>query len=225
MPDDELDGPPTARLGEAQPFAATVLAAGRGERLGGRAKSSLLIDGRSVLERLVDALREAGAVEVSVVIARDSAALRPFIDRCGAVAVPHIRQDADLVDSQRLAVHSHVERHPGHDLMLMPADLPLLQTESVRALCRAWAAREPQVLAQVPVVDGVRGHPVLLSWGAAQAIDAAPHRQGVREWLQAHAERTCRRPCRDPAHVFDLDTEEDVARFRDRIAPSHVRWP
>ncbi len=208
-----------------RPIAATLLAAGRGLRLGGRAKSSLLIDGCSVLERLVHALREAGAVEVSVVVALDSETLLPCIERCGARAVPHVRADADLSDSQRLAVQTHGTQHPGHDLLLLPADLPLLQAPHVRSLIQAWTARPAPIWAQVPVVDGTRGHPVLLAWEAVQAVLDAPGQPGVRAWLHTHPERVHRLPCADPAHIFDLDTEEDVARLRARIAPSDVRWP
>lgn len=216
--------PPITRP-HTRPIAATVLAAGRGLRLGGRAKSSLLIDGHSVLERLVHALRESGAVEVSVVVAWGSETLLPCIERCGARAVPHVRADADLVDSQRMAVQTHRTRHPGHDLLILPADLPLLQAPHVQSLTHAWAARPAEIWAQVPVVEGTRGHPVRLAWEAVQAIHDAPGRPGVREWLRAHPERVHLLPRPEPAHVFDLDTEDDVARLRARIAPSEVRWP
>ena len=46
------------------PVAATILAAGLGRRLGGRPKAALQIGDRSLLERLVNALRAAGIAVV-----------------------------------------------------------------------------------------------------------------------------------------------------------------
>ena len=50
------------------PLAATLLAAGLGRRLGGVPKTALLIDGESLFERLVRALRQSGIEAISVVI-------------------------------------------------------------------------------------------------------------------------------------------------------------
>jgi CTP:molybdopterin cytidylyltransferase MocA len=152
------------------PVAATLLAAGLGRRLGGVPKSALLIDGVSLFERLVGALRQSGIEAISAVIGPYADALLPLARRSDVQVIRHSGPAHELAVSQRLAVHEHLRQQPGADLMLLVADLPLLAVDDIRPLLRAWAQRPAHMQAQVPVVGGLRGHPVLLSWQAVQTI-------------------------------------------------------
>lgn len=205
--------------------AATLLAAGLGRRLGGVPKSALRIDGQSLFERLVQALRQAGIDDISAVIGPYADVLLPLAQRGGVRVVEQAVPEAPLAASQRLAVHHHLQHRPGRDLMLLVADLPLLGGEHIAPLLRAWARRPAGVQAQVPVVHGVRGHPVLLSWAAVQGVAAQPPARGVRDWLQGAGEAVQILPTDSNAHTTDLDTPEDLARLRERLHPLPVVWP
>lgn len=210
------------------PLAATVLAAGLGQRLGGRPKATLQIDGRSVLERLVAALRGAGGAgmaAVSVVVGPYRDQLLPLVARCGAHAVEHRLPSPSLIDSQRLALQAHGAAFPGHDLLLVLADLPLLEADDVSPLLSAWRQRAPGVHALMPVVDGVRGHPLLLSSHAVAQVAASAPQLGIRDWLQRHPEavqplHTARRGC-----VTDVDTPDDLSALQALVHPMVVAWP
>jgi CTP:molybdopterin cytidylyltransferase MocA len=129
------------------------------------------------------------------------------------------------VASQRLAVHEHLRQQPGTDLMLLVADLPLLAADDIRPLLRAWAQRPVRTQAQVPVVRGARGHPVLLSWQAVQAIAGQPWPHGVREWMLANTGSTQWLQADRDAYVTDLDTPEDLQVLRSRLAGTSIAWP
>lgn len=207
------------------PLAATILAAGLGQRLGGRPKATLQIDGRSLLERLVTALRGAGIEAVSVVIGPYREQLLPLVERCGAHAVAHLQPGASLIDSQRLALDAHMAHFTGHDLLLVLADLPLLSAADISPLLAVWHLRAPSVHAQMPVVDGVRGHPLLLSSHAVAQIAATPRHLGIRYWLRSHPEavqpvHTSRR-----AYVTDVDTPDDLIALQALVHPAAVAWP
>lgn len=210
-------------------LAATVLAAGLGQRLGGRAKATLQVGGVSVLERLAAALRGAGAQAVSVVVGPYREQLLPLAARSGAQAVLHSLPTPSLVDSQRLALADHLARWPGHDLLLVLADLPLLAVDDVAPLVQAWRQRAPHTHALLPVVNGVRGHPLLLSAHAVAQVLAMPPRDGVlpgvRDWLAAHPEAVAQVPTTRIAHVTDVDTPDDVAALRALVHPTPVAWP
>lgn len=209
----------------AQPPAATLLAAGLGRRLGGVPKSALLIDGQSVFERLVQALRQAGITQVSAVIGTYADTLLPLARRSGVRVVHQPVPDAPLVASQRLALHDHLLHQPGCDLLLLVADLPLLTGEHVVPLLRAWRQRPATVLAQMPVVQGVRGHPVCLAWPAVQAVVAQPCPRGVRDWLAGAGDAVQAVTTDHDAYTTDLDTPDDLAALRQRLAPRAVAWP
>ncbi|RZL01075.1 MAG: hypothetical protein EOP36_13080 [Rubrivivax sp.] len=205
--------------------AATILAAGLGRRLGHRPKAALHIDGTSVLERLIAALHAAGVAEVSVVLGAHAETLAPLAARGGARTLPHGRSDSSLVDSQRLALSHHLERYPGHDLMLVLADLPWLNADDIGLVLGAWQARPAFIHAQMPLVDGVRGHPLLLSMAAVQPMSAMPSGVGVRDWLGRHPQLVKPVVTTRRAYTTDLDTPEDLAALRAALAPRPVSWP
>ena len=70
---------------------------------------------------------------------------------------PKMFAGASLIDSQRLALQVHQDSFPGHDLLLVLADLPLLGDADIAPLLVAWHRRAPGIHAQMPVVDDVRG--------------------------------------------------------------------
>ena len=209
----------------APPVAATILAAGLGQRLGGRPKAALQIDGHSLLARLAAALRGAGIGPVSVVIGPYADRLVPLVAGCGARAVRHPQPGASLVASQRLALQAHRDALPGHDLLLVLADLPLLGAEDIAPLLAAWARRAPGVHAQVPVVDGVRGHPLLLSSQAVAQVQATPRHLGIRDWLCDHPGAVVLLESARRAYVSDLDTPDDLHALQALLHPAVVGWP
>lgn len=213
----------------ATPPAAIVLAAGLGRRLGGRPKAALRIGGTSLLERQLHTLRAAGIRDLGVVIGPYADALAPLAERAGARVIRHPDRNTpgapDLVASQRLALRSHLQRHRGTDLLLVLADLPALQPDDIRPLLDAWWRRPADVLAQRPVVNGVQGHPLLLAWSAALAVDALPGHLGVRDLLAGAPAVLQTLPSDRSAYVTDLDTPQDLAALRARCHPLKVDWP
>lgn len=219
--------PEDGKPGTAQhpPLAATILAAGLGQRLGGRPKATLQIDGRSLLERLVTALRGAGIGAVSVVIGPYREQLVPLVARCGARAVAHPQPGASLIESQRLALDAHAADFAGHDLLLVLADLPLLGAEDISPLLAAWRRRASTVHAQMPMVDGVRGHPLLLSGHAVAQVCATARHLGIRDWLRGHPEAIAPVHTQRRAYVTDVDTPDDLIALQALVHPAAVAWP
>lgn len=216
-----MNAPETAR----PPLAATLLAAGLGQRLGGRPKAALHIDGISLLERLVSTLRGAGVEEISVVIGPYQDTLLPLVKRCGAQALLHDRPDTSLIESQRLAIQNHGDRHDRYDLLLVLADLPWLTVDDIRLVLETWQRRPAHIQAQMPLVDGVRGHPLLLSSAAVEQVAATPPQVGIRDWLARHPDRV--QPLLTPqrSYITDLDTPDDLAALQTRLHPLRVDWP
>lgn len=235
----QTSAPATAQA--PAPVAATILAAGLGRRLGGRPKAALQIGGHSLLERLVDALRAAGIEQIRIVLGPYPETLLPLAQRCGLQVLAHNRPETSLIDSQRLAIEAHLA--PGQalgqgrstapapaqaqapDLLLVLADLPWLQADHVRALLEHWQRRAAGIEAQMPLIAGVRGHPVLLSWQAVGQIAALPPDAGIRDWLKDHPGLIGPFISQQRAYITDLDTPADLAALEQAVWPEPVRWP
>ena len=209
----------------AVPMAVTILAAGLGRRLGQRPKAALQIGGTSLLERLIGALRGAGLQHISAVIGPYAETLLPIAQHCGAHTLQHDQPDTSLIESQRRALQAHVAQCEGHDLLIVLADLPWLSSPHIQPLLDAWQQRPDTIHAQMPIVDGVRGHPLILTWQAVQQVLATPAHLGIRDWLAQHPDLIQAIPTDQQAHVADLDTPSDVTALQAHCHPTPVSWP
>lgn len=201
-----------------QPPAAIVLAAGLGQRLGGVPKAALRHpDGTSLLARSAHALRASGVSQISVVLGPYLEVLLPLATACAVRPLIHTLPHPSLIDSQRLALTDHATHQPQTDALLLLSDLPGLTAAHLAPVLAAWQSRAERgdegIHALMPVVNGQRGHPVLLSAQAVQAIVQQPADLGVRAWLAAHPQAVQTLALDDAAYVSDADTPEDAGRF------------
>lgn len=197
-----------------QPPAAIVLAAGLGQRLGGVPKAALRHpDGTSLLARSALALRAAGVSQISVVLGPYLDVLLPLVTACAVRPLIHTLPHPSLIDSQRLALADHAKHQPQTDALLLLSDLPGLTAAHLATVLAAWQTRADGIHALMPVVNGQRGHPVLLSAQAVQAIVQQPAELGVRAWLARHPQAVHVLTLDDGAYVGDVDTEEDIRRL------------
>ena len=170
-----------------------VLAAGQGERFraaGGHTDKlqSLLTTARgtrTVLEHVVAAVQASG-LPWHVVTARET------------------RHHAVQGMGTSIATGVAATRHaPGW--LILPADLPLLRPESLRAVAQALA----QHVTVAPTVQGQRGHPVGFGAMCREALLALSGDQGAKRVMQAHA--PWRLELDDIGCILDVDTPEALA--------------
>ena len=140
---------------EAAPVAAALIAGGAATRLGGVSKSSLVVDGRSIAERLLEALRATFARVL--VVANDPAPWEAF-------GVEILGDDTAHRGAGPLAgVHAALAATAAHaGVVCVAGDMPFV-APALLALLRDHA---PEADAVVPRLDG-RPEPLLARWGRA----------------------------------------------------------
>lgn len=187
-------------------MAGLVLAAGPGTRFGGP-KAVAELDGERLVDRAVRTLRAGGADPVYAVA---GAADLGTVD---AVVVPSPDWAEGMGASLRAAL-TELETAPVdvEAVVVTLVDQPGLTAAAVRRLIEAVDGRGSVAVASY---DGRQGHPVALGrahWaevGAAAAGDS-----GARAFLRTHADRVVHVECADVATDADVDTKEQLARFR-----------
>jgi len=192
-----------------------IPAAGKSARMG-RPKLALPVAGRTVLEHVIAALRDAGVEHTLVVVGPHVPELAPLAEAAGAHVLlldeetPDMR--ATVAQGLRWLKQSF---HPKADesWLLLPADHPTLSGEVVRQLLRARAAN-PAASLFVPTYQGRRGHPALLAWLHVAGIRELAEGQGLNVYLRQHAAETLEVPVAGADVLWDLDTPEDYARLR-----------
>ena len=233
-------------------IAGLVLAAGRAQRMGGRPKPLLELDGQPLIRRLVGAMVDAGVEPVLVVIpspdlsspaAPFAAAIARALEGSAARTVPNPDPDSDLIGSQRLglaalgaidaidATHTLRAQDPQTPpppkcsaVLIALADQPLVDAPALSALLQAWAHRPAGVQMLYPRVAGEPGNPVVVGPEAVREVLASDARTGCKQWREAHPERSLAWDTDNPAYITDLDTEQDLQHFVRRTG-RELRWP
>ena len=173
-----------------------ILAAGRGERFtasgGNTHKLAALLDGKPVLQHVLDAVRASGLPHHVV----QADASRPGM---GDSIADGVRATPDAAG-----------------WLVLPGDLPLVRGESLRAV--ADALRQHAVV--MPAYQGVRGHPVGFSAACRDQLLALKGNQGAAPVVLAQSaiNSVAVLALDDVGVVTDIDTLDDLARAEKLLA-------
>lgn len=120
-------------------LAAAILAGGRAQRLGGTDKSGLRLGGRTIIERLLDALRPAASHLFAVGDHHGAAA------RAGLEVIEDEHPGAGALG----AIHTAIVRSPCERTLVVGCDMPFVTARLVTHLARTAAETGADVV--IPV--------------------------------------------------------------------------
>ncbi|MEX1171167.1 MAG: nucleotidyltransferase family protein, partial [Chloroflexota bacterium] len=161
---------------------AVVLAAGTGSRFGGR-KLLAPLEGRPVLQHVLDRVAAAGIQRVIVVVGHDARELQVTITWRDEVRVVNPDPARGLSSSLRIGMEALPD--DAEAALIVLGDQPRVSPDVIAALLAAGVdARRPIA---VPVYPDERGrNPVLLGRAAFALVDAAGGDRGLGPVLAAH---------------------------------------
>jgi len=203
-------------------WAAVLLAAGAGSRMGHRPKSLLLLNGEPLIRRQVRALQAAGAAQLVVVLGHYAADIGAQLQGLNLQVIHNPQPEDGLVSSQRLGLQALPEDLDG--IVMALADQPLIEAADVQQLTQAFAQRPAAIEMVFPNVNGAPGNPVMLSAAARTTILVQGSDFGCKEWRQAHKPQVQPFESSNLHFTTDLDHLEDVAAFTARTGQS-LTWP
>ncbi|MCX4800344.1 NTP transferase domain-containing protein [Streptomyces sp. NPDC058682] len=186
-------------------YDAIVLAGGAAQRLGGADKPALSVGGRALLDRVLDACPDA---RTTVVVGGRRATARPV----------HWTREDPPGGGPVAALDAGLRRTTAELVLVLSADLPFLDRETVRALLDAPGVdgamlRDPDGRDQ-PLVAAYRAEPLRREI----ALLAAEHGTLTGLPLRAlTAALDLARVTSRPLASFDCDTWDDLAAARARI--------
>ena len=207
-------------------LSALVLAAGLSSRMG-RLKPLLPLDpqgAQTPLGLCVGLFRAAGIDEVVVVTGHRDDEVGSAARAAGARVVYNPDFALGMYGSSRAGVAGLPPDTDG--FFLLPVDIPLVRTGTVRLLARAFAGKPASVL--LPVFAGRRGHPPLLGRELIGRIqDSAEPAGGLRTLLDLveaeQPERVREVQVADRFILRDMDTPADHAACVERL--TRRDWP
>ena len=196
---------------------AIVLAAGTAARFGG-AKLLASVEGRPVLQHVLDSLAEAGIGDVIVVLGRDAEAIESAIRWRAERRVSNPEPERGLASSLAIGRAAVGERTGA--ILIALGDQPATRSEVIQALLAA--PDDPERPVVVPAYAEDRGrNPVLVRARAFPLLDDVRGDRGLGPVLAAHPERVLEVPM-DGANP-DVDTRADLVGILETAWAARVR--
>lgn len=211
-PQPSLDREPAAAQDSARwdcnlNIGAVILAAGKAERLGGRPKALLRIDGIPLIRRLLDALYEAGVAQAVVVTGHRAG----DVDRALAGMPATQAHNPDYARGQMTSLRVGLAALPGNldGILIALGDQPLLTSADLKGLLAAFVRRGDADVVR-PRSQGRFGHPVIIAAALRAAVIEGPPEGGARHWMACNPGRVAHYDTDCDHYFVDVDTPEDL---------------
>ena len=192
-------------------ISAILTAAGESTRMG-RPKPLLPWLGATLVERQAEALVDAGASHVVVVLGHEADAVAPYVVRPNACYVIN----PDYLSGKATSVKAGLKAVPedADAILLLAVDQPR-PSEIISKVIRAHV--EANALITSPRFEGRGGHPLIFAASLRPELEAiSEDREGIREVFKAHRDQVLELIIEDPVIRMDLNTPEDYERAKRR---------
>jgi molybdenum cofactor cytidylyltransferase len=193
-------------------ICAIVPAAGKSRRMGAQ-KLLLPFGGSTVIAHIVDQLLASEVDAVYVVVGEDGAAIAEALGGRSVHLVTNPDPEAEMLTSIRCGLRALPEACRA--VIVALGDQPSLTSELVNQVIRAYRSSGKGLV--VPVHEGQRGHPLLLSMRYREEVLGAYDGVGLRGLLADHPEDVLEAPVPSPEVVSDMDCLEDYRREVHRL--------
>jgi molybdenum cofactor cytidylyltransferase len=195
---------------EIPPFAAIILAAGRGSRMSEQNKMLAEVAGMPVVRRTVEMALRTRAKEVVVVTGYEQEAVLEVLRDC-SVKIAHNPGFAEGLSTSLRSGLSAVSAEIASAAILL-GDMPLVEPELIDRL--AIALRNTGKSIALPAYEGKRGNPVMWSRNFFGELQGIRGDAGARHLISGYEEFVVQVPAFSRAIFMDIDTEDDLVNAR-----------
>ncbi len=202
-----------------------ILAAGAGQRMGGRAKCLLEVQGQSLLERLLHSVCSLKFHRCVLVLGHHAADIQIHLAQSPAKLMTRQVINPLPKDNPATSLQIGLQAldNDTEAVLVLLADQPLIDATDISAVCAAFEGCPPPIRALIPMVCGMPGHPVMFDASVRADLLAAPG-TGLRQWVEVHPNETLRWEVDNPHYTRDLDTPEHIVALA-RETGWTIKWP
>lgn len=187
-------------------FSAVIAAAGLSSRMH-EFKPLVCIGKETFIQNVVRTLREAGAQDIVVVSGYRAETLKKHLEGEGVILCENpAYASTSMFDSLCLGLKALPR--PADGFFLMPGDVPLVRSATVRAIAASGAK-----IAR-PMFNGEIGHPTYFDKDCLAPLLAYSGENGLRGAITALALPVTDIPVDDRGVLLDADTHEDLKEIR-----------
>ena len=185
-------------------LATIILAAGQSKRMGSINKLLMRIEGRPMIQRVVDVAIEAASTDIYVVTGfereRIESRLREY-----SVNFVHNESFREGMGTTIAEGVKAISDQVFDGVMILLGDLPYLRADTVIAVAESFAEHDGRKIV-IPTYDGDPGHPVVFPKAFFNELTQLSGDRGAREVYARHQSSVARIEVEDPGGTRDLDT-------------------
>ena len=203
-------------------LGAVLLAAGSASRMGHRPKCLLELDGVPLIHRLLIALNGAGIDQVVVVLGHYADHIEQAVKQFPVSLARNPDPDDGQISSLRWGLQAQSAKFDA--VLVALADQPLINSQDIHELIRAYKKRPQGTLVVQPTLDGLPGNPVIFSNVVRAQILAGAPNMGCRQWQSANPKQVHTWATTNSHYRTDVDTLEDIEALARRTG-HQLEWP
>jgi len=196
----------TAR--ERSEIGAVVLAAGKSTRMG-EPKQLLCLDGKPLLERTLENLRNATVSDIVVVLGSAADTIRQQITFGEVRVVENAEYELGMASSLRVGLAALSATTDAALIVL--ADQPFVRHETLDRIIAQYQHSSAQIV--IPMYQGFRGNPVLLDRSVFHEVMALSGDIGCRAIFGDHQDGIVKVAVDDIGILLDIDSKDDLAKL------------
>jgi len=188
---------------------ALILAAGESSRMG-RDKALLEFRGKTFLEHIVATLSEAGLERAVVVLGHHADEIRRAVNLRSVEIVVNQEYRLGQTSSLQAGLRA-VDQDQTDAIVLCLVDHPAVSAEVVRKLVAAY--QQSSALVVVPIYQGRRGHPVVISRALFKELLSLDPQQGANTVIHKYRDAMQSVEVQDPGILIDIDDPQSYRRM------------
>jgi molybdenum cofactor cytidylyltransferase len=197
---------------------AVVLAAGMSTRMGEPKMLLPWVDGKTIIEHIVEQLLRSRIDHVVVVTGHKNQEVRALVEPMGAHAVfNRSYKSGEMLSSLKAGLRA-MPPHVAASLMVL-GDQPRIQPKVVFQVLAAHATGATDLI--VPSFEMRRGHPILIGRRYWPEILNLPRNGSPRDIISAHSEHISYVDVDTDSVLRDVDTPDDYTQERWRAGLGH----
>ncbi|HMK60274.1 MAG TPA: nucleotidyltransferase family protein [Dissulfurispiraceae bacterium] len=189
-------------------LAAIILSAGYSSRMQDF-KPLLTLCGSTIIEKAISAFVEADIADITVVLGNRADDIRQLLERLHIKWTFNADYNLGMFSSVSAGIRSLNSEVEG--VFLLPADIPLVKSSSIRLMIKAYEGSEALVL--YPVNRKQRGHPPLISSKLFPEILTWNGIGGLQKLLERHENKALEVDVQDEGILLDIDTPDDYEKI------------
>lgn len=193
---------------------AILPAAGMSRRMG-QPKQLIPINNKPMLLTVLEPLTATNISAVAIVTRTDIANQLSLTESQNTTIVINDDDQSEMIDSIRLAITAIADQHtpaPTDGFLIIPADQPGLTPTDINRCITAFQSSPTHLV--IAEHNNRRGHPLIFPASLAQDVHSPLCNTGLRELTRKHADSILTVPCPTIAVTRDIDTPDDLNKFR-----------